>query len=57
LRHLDDVVLHVHDEIVIETSDPESVTKEMQRVMCSTPEWAIGIPLDIEVQTMTRYGK
>jgi DNA polymerase len=57
LRHLDDVVLHVHDEIVIETSDPESVTKEMERVMCSTPEWAIGIPLNIEVQTMTRYGK
>lgn len=57
LRHLDDVVLHVHDEIVIETSDPESVTKEMERVMCSTPEWAVGIPLNIEVQTMTRYGK
>ena len=57
LRHLDDVVLHVHDEIVIETSDPEAVTKEMERVMCSTPEWAVGIPLNIEVQTMTRYGK
>lgn len=57
LRHLDDVVLHVHDEIVIETSEPEAVTKEMERVMCSTPEWAVGIPLNIEVQTMTRYGK
>lgn len=57
LRHLNDVVLHVHDEIVIETSDPEFATKEMERVMCSTPEWAKGIPLDIEVQTMTRYGK
>ena len=57
LRHLDDVVLHVHDEIVIETADPEAVTKEMERVMCSTPEWAVGIPLNIEVQTMTRYGK
>ena len=57
LRHLDDVVLHVHDEIVIETSDPEAVTKQMERIMCSTPEWATGIPLNIEVQTMTRYGK
>jgi DNA polymerase len=57
LRHLDDVVLHVHDEIVIETSDPEFATKEMERVMCSTPEWATGIPMNIEVQTMTRYGK
>jgi DNA polymerase I-like protein with 3'-5' exonuclease and polymerase domains len=51
------VVLHVHDEIVIETSDPEFATKEMERVMCSTPEWATGIPMNIEVQTMTRYGK
>jgi DNA polymerase bacteriophage-type len=57
LRHLDDVVLHVHDEIVIETSNPEFATKEMERVMCSTPEWATGIPMNIEVQTMTRYGK
>jgi len=29
----------------------------MERVMCSTPEWATGIPMNIEVQTMTRYGK
>lgn len=49
--------LHVHDEIVIETDDPEAVTKEMERVMCSTPEWAVGIPLNIEVSTMSRYGK
>jgi DNA polymerase len=57
LRNLDDVVLHVHDEIVIETDQPEAVTKEMERIMCTPPAWAEGLPLDIEVQTMTRYGK
>jgi len=57
LRNLDDVVLHVHDEIVIETSEPESVAHEMERIMCTPPAWAEGLPLDVEVQIMTRYGK
>jgi DNA polymerase len=57
LRNLDDVVLHVHDEIVIETAEPESVVKEIERIMCTPPEWATGLPLDVEVQVMTRYGK
>ena len=57
LRNLDDVVLHVHDEIVIETTHPEEVVKEMERIMCTPPAWAEGLPLDVEVQVMTRYGK
>jgi DNA polymerase len=57
LRNLDDVVLHVHDEIVIETDRPEDVVKEIERIMCTPPEWAQGLPLDVEVQVMTRYGK
>jgi DNA polymerase len=57
LRNLDDVVLHVHDEIVIETSRPEEVASEMERIMCTPPAWAEGLPLDVEVQIMTRYGK
>lgn len=57
LRNLDDVVLHVHDEIVIETDQPEAVMKEMERIMCTPPAWAEGLPLDVEAQIMTRYGK
>jgi DNA polymerase bacteriophage-type len=57
LRHLDDVVLHVHDEIVIETAEPEAVKAEMERVMCTPPAWAEGLPLDVEVAIMSRYGK
>ena len=61
LRMLDaegfEPVLHVHDEIVLETDDPDRTVEAMKRVMCSTPTWAEGIPLGIEVHTMRRYGK
>jgi DNA polymerase len=53
LRQLDDVVLHVHDEVVIETDKPI----DLERIMCSPPAWAEGLPLAAEVKTMTRYGK
>ena len=57
LRQLDDVVLHVHDEIVIETDQPEQVIKQMKQVMCTPPDWATGIPLGVEIHSMQRYGK
>jgi DNA polymerase len=57
LRQLDDVVLHVHDEIVVETDRPEEVALEMERVMCTPPDWATGIPLGVEINSMQRYGK
>ena len=50
-------VLHVHDEVVVETDKPEEVVKEIERIMCTPPAWAQGLPLDVEVQVMTRYGK
>ena len=56
LRQLDDVVLHVHDEIVLETADPEA-PNTLKRVMCTPPDWAAGLPLNAEVDVMSRYGK
>ena len=56
LRQLSDVVLHVHDEIVLETADPDA-PNTLQQVMCTPPDWAAGLPLNAEVETMTRYGK
>lgn len=56
LRQLPDVVLHVHDEIVLETDDPTAATT-LQTVMCTPPEWAAGLPLNAETEVMTRYGK
>ena len=57
LRQLDDVVLHVHDEIVLETDRPEEMAEKLERVMCTPPNWAEGLPLSAEVAIMSRYGK
>ena len=57
LRQLPDVVLHVHDEIVIETDQPENVLELMRTVMCAPPAWAKGLPLAVKAVIMDRYGK
>jgi DNA polymerase len=55
LRRLKDVVLHIHDEIVVECVDDRAA--EVERVMCEPPEWAAGLPLAAEVKIMKKYGK
>jgi DNA polymerase len=57
LRRLDDVVLHVHDEIVIETDEPEVAKARLEEVMTTPPSWAEGLPLDVEASIMGVYGK
>ena len=57
LRLIDDVILHVHDEIVVETDKPDEVLQQMSDVMCTPPDWAKGLPLSIECSVMLRYGK
>ena len=57
LRQLDDVVLHVHDEIVLETDKPQEMAERLERVMCTPPNWAKGLPLGAEVAIMSVYGK
>ncbi|HCQ3167497.1 TPA: DNA polymerase I [Escherichia coli] len=52
------IVLHVHDEIICETPDlPEYNVTELERLMCSLPEWAEGFPLVAEGAEMKRYAK
>ena len=51
LRGLDGVVLHVHDEIVVEGDC------DLGAAMCRAPDWATGLPLKATVKKMTRYGK
>jgi DNA polymerase len=59
LRQMDNVVLHIHDEVVLEVpaSEAERVGAELERVMVTAPEWAIGLPLGVEWKIMERYGK
>jgi DNA polymerase len=57
LRQLDGVVLHVHDEIVVEcpAQEAEAVAAHMHQIMCNPPAWAEGLPLAAEGVTTTRY--
>jgi DNA polymerase len=57
LRQLDGVVLHVHDEIVVECpeAEAEAVAAHMHQIMCNPPAWAEGLPLAAEGVTTTRY--
>ena len=59
LRHLEPhgAVMHVHDEVVVETDRPDDVLALMQDVLATAPVWAQGLPLAIEAQVMRRYGK
>ena len=59
LRGLKDVVLHVHDEIVLEVpeGDADAAAVHLVKTMCEPPLWAKGLPLNAEVATMERYGK
>jgi DNA polymerase len=57
LRRLPDVVLHVHDEIVLESDRPEEAQKLLEEVMTTPPMWAEGLPLEVEATIMGRYGK
>lgn len=57
------VVLHVHDEIVVETPEPDRLVQLMQQVMTTAPAWAQGLPLEVggdpdwRPHVMERYGK
>jgi DNA polymerase len=59
LRQMDYVVLHIHDEVVLEVpiAEAERVGAELERVMVTAPEWATGLPLAVEWKIMERYGK
>jgi DNA polymerase len=54
-----DVVLHVHDEVVLEAPQnvSDSVAERLVQIMCETPAWASGLPLNAEVAIMNQYGK
>jgi DNA polymerase len=57
MRHIPEVVGHVHDEIVVECpkDQAELVAQRVHEVMCTPPDWATGLPLAAEGVTTTRY--
>ena len=56
---LDDVVAHVHDEVILEVSEDEaqSVKTMLADAMRKPPAWAHGLPLDAEPEIAERYKK
>lgn len=53
------IVLHVHDEIVVEVdeADAEHHRKEMERLMGVSPKWAPRLPVDAEASISKFYKK
>jgi DNA polymerase len=54
-----EVPLHVHDEVVIETTAAraEEAKAWLEHTMSVAPAWAKGFPLKAEAKIKTRYGK
>ena len=55
LRQVEDVVMTVHDELIVETASPD--VDALRRVMCTPPDWAPNLPLNVDIKVMARYGK
>lgn len=50
------IVMHVHDEIVVE-APPETTVDELCQLMAKTPEWATDLPLTADGFDCTYYQK
>lgn len=53
------VVMHIHDEVVVEvpTADVDNALIDIHRIMTTAPEWLEGLPLAAETTTSTFYTK
>jgi DNA polymerase len=53
------IVLTVHDEIVVECprEQADEAKAKLSQLMCSPPDWCADLPLGVEAEIMTRYGK
>ena len=50
------VLLMVHDELVCEANPNESLEK-FEAIVATSPDWATGLPIDVEAWQGPRYGK
>jgi DNA polymerase len=58
LRVRNDVVLHVHDELVCEVprERADEAVAALNAAMSTPPPWAEGLPLECKIAVMDRYG-
>lgn len=52
-----DVLLSVHDEIIMMVDESFNMPSYLLSLMCQLPEWAKGLPLSAEGEFSTRYKK
>jgi len=54
-----DVVLHVHDEVVVEVEEEnaEEIKNEIQKIMMTGPEWMKDVPLSSDAIISKEYTK
>ena len=54
-----DIILHVHDEVVVEVAekDAEQAKSDITDIMSTAPEWLEGCPLDSKAEIAKRYTK
>jgi DNA polymerase bacteriophage-type len=50
-------VFHVHDEIIVTSSNIMDDLPKFESIMSAVPDWAPGLPIDIEVKVSDRYEK
>jgi DNA polymerase len=51
------IVMHVHDEAVVEVPDGTVTPSELEAAMAQGPAWAAGLPIAVEAWSGTRYRK
>ena len=52
-----DIVMHIHDEAVVEVPEGTSSVEEICRIMAETPDWAEGMPLRADGYACAFYKK
>jgi DNA polymerase len=52
-HHGIEVVGHVHDEIIAQNTTPEA----LKQILMTPPDWTQGLPIQVKVESGTRYGK
>jgi DNA polymerase len=56
MQQLQNVVLHIHDEICCELTEIDQI-HNMMELICKQPDWCKGYPIKVEGEVKTRYSK